>query len=139
MGSMGKKPIVRVGVQCILRKGDEILLVQRNRSFGEGTWCLPGGHLEPGETIVQCATRELHEETGITGHTTRIIAITDPSVHANHHMQIGVEVTSWSGKPRIVDADECRAVRFFAENSLPREIFVASVDVLAKARQGVLY
>lgn len=44
-----------------------VLLVQRG--FGAknhpGEWCLPGGHLEDNETIVDCTVRECFEETGI--------------------------------------------------------------------------
>jgi len=45
----------------------QLLILQRsyNASFGPGKWSLPGGHLDPGETIQQGAERELDEETDI--------------------------------------------------------------------------
>src|SRR5882724_7583890 len=85
--------IVRVGVQAILSRDESLLLVQRARGYGKGTWCLPGGHLEPGETIVECALRELLEETGVRGNGARIVAVTDPLAEAGFHMQIAVEIT----------------------------------------------
>lgn len=42
------------------------LIARRNRA-GRVEWCLPKGHLEPGESPQQAALREVAEETGITG------------------------------------------------------------------------
>lgn len=43
--------------------GDEMLVLQRSESVSEaGTWALPGGLLEPGETFLEAAIREVDEE-----------------------------------------------------------------------------
>ena len=49
---------------AIVRK-DDLLLIQRNRPPSEGLWTLPGGRLEVGETVEDCARRELREEMGL--------------------------------------------------------------------------
>jgi 8-oxo-dGTP diphosphatase len=51
---------IKVGCEIFLIKDDAILLGKRKNCYGEGTWGLPGGHLEQGESI-----RELLEEFGI--------------------------------------------------------------------------
>ncbi len=47
-------------------RGDDVLLVQRGSALGRGRWSLPGGKVDPGETTLEAAHRELLEETGVT-------------------------------------------------------------------------
>ena len=46
----------------IVRRGHKFLLTQE-RKYGE-TWSIPGGRVEPGESLTQAAVREVFEETG---------------------------------------------------------------------------
>ncbi|WP_421919644.1 (deoxy)nucleoside triphosphate pyrophosphohydrolase [Marinifilum sp.] len=51
---------------AIIRKGDSILVAQRNHQDELGLkWELPGGKVEPGESVEECIVRELFEEFGI--------------------------------------------------------------------------
>ena len=59
-----ERPVVAVGV--MLLDGDRILLVQRGKPPQVGTWTVPGGKVELGETLEEAALRELHEETGLS-------------------------------------------------------------------------
>lgn len=45
--------------------GEQVLLIRKKRGLGAGKINGPGGKLEPGETILQCAVREVEEELGI--------------------------------------------------------------------------
>lgn len=49
----------------VFNPANQILLAMKKRGFGEGKWNGAGGKVEAGETIVQAASRELREETGI--------------------------------------------------------------------------
>lgn len=48
-------------------RGDKLLILNRVGEKGavSNDWCIPGGHVDPGETFLQAAKRELFEETGI--------------------------------------------------------------------------
>jgi len=56
-------PILGAGV--VIVADGAILLVQRGHEPQLGRWSVPGGRVEPGETLQQAAAREAHEETGL--------------------------------------------------------------------------
>ena len=54
-----------VVVTCFVACGKRLLWVQRNLEPKRGSWAIPGGYLESGETLAEGAARELHEEAGV--------------------------------------------------------------------------
>jgi hypothetical protein len=56
----------KVGVGVLLYHQWSVLLWKRKNAHGSGNRSLPWGHLEYGESPVECATRELKEETWLT-------------------------------------------------------------------------
>lgn len=77
---IGRQGQVRVGcTACIFDDARERLLLTRRSD--NGRWCLPGGHMEPGETLAECVEREIWEETGLRVEAGRLIG-----VYSNPHM-----------------------------------------------------
>jgi 8-oxo-dGTP diphosphatase len=64
---------VRVAVIVFNADGQLLLCRQNNRPF----WVLPGGTLEPNESVLDCARRELLEETGLRIRVEHIVGIAD--------------------------------------------------------------
>src|SRR4030095_13285466 len=58
-------PIVAVGA-FVFDVESRVLLVERGQPPGVGLWTVPGGKLDPGETLVRAVSREVREETGLT-------------------------------------------------------------------------
>jgi 8-oxo-dGTP diphosphatase len=46
---------IKIGCEVFIKKQDTILLGKRRNCYGEGTWALPGGHLEYSETLIDAA------------------------------------------------------------------------------------
>ena len=56
---------VELTTLCMITRGQEILLQNRVKTDWRG-YCFPGGHVEPGESVVDSVVREIREETGLT-------------------------------------------------------------------------
>jgi 8-oxo-dGTP diphosphatase len=58
-------PAVCVG--AVATFDEQILMVRRGHGPAAGTWSVPGGRVEAGETLAEAVVRELREETGLAG------------------------------------------------------------------------
>ena len=55
---------IRVGV-AVVQDGRILLVPHYDTDAGPVQWCIPGGRLEPGESLAEAAKREFAEETGL--------------------------------------------------------------------------
>ena len=66
-----------VGVGAVIVHGDRVVIVQRGTEPLKGQWSIPGGALEVGETLRECAEREAEEETGLLIEATDVLDVFD--------------------------------------------------------------
>ncbi|MEW5717255.1 MAG: NUDIX hydrolase [Chloroflexota bacterium] len=101
-------------VAAIIRRGDEILLVeQQGKDDPASSWALPGGRVEPGELLIDALAREVREETGIVvGAPSRLAYlaqhnnVVDPWQNLDNVVTVFVfEVDAWKGAICINDPD----------------------------------
>lgn len=97
------RPILAVSLAVF--RGGKVLLATRTKPPAKDVWSLPGGKVEPGETLEEAAVREMQEETGVTAdiiafnrHVEVIRKKEDGSIA--HHFVIASFVGRWiSGEP----------------------------------------
>lgn len=54
-----------VGIGAVIKQGNSFLLIKRGKEPGKGSWSIPGGLVELGETVTEAVKREVKEETGL--------------------------------------------------------------------------
>lgn len=70
--------------------GPMILLARRENTFGGGTWCCMGGHVEHGETVAEAGARELAEECGLVVRPSQLrrTVYTEGVVEGRHYVTL---------------------------------------------------
>lgn len=70
---MGRAHPIELTNMCMLRRADGKVLVQNRVDPDWSGLTFPGGHIEPGESLVDSVVREMREETGLTVRNPRLI------------------------------------------------------------------
>lgn len=116
----------RVGVAAVVLRDNQVLLVQRGRDPGKGSWGLPGGMLELGETLADGARREVMEECGVEIEVGPLVAVFEPMQRDEngrlrfHYVVVDYLARYVTGEPRAGDdADDARWVDLDALERLP--------------------
>jgi len=122
----------KVGVGVIVLHNGKVLMGKRKNSHGDHTWNFPGGHLEFNEEIIDCARREVLEETDleildpIIGRFTNDIFFEEKK----HYITIFVTCSSTGGNPKIMEPDKCEGWNWFDWNDLPKPLFLPIQNLL---------
>jgi len=119
-----KRPNVTVGV--IILKDGKFLLGKRLNAVGAGTWGLPGGKLEFGEDIIDCARREVLEEVGIMINDIRPGSYTNDYFEKEniHFVSIVVVAEYESGTVTVIEPDKCSEWRWCEWDDMPQPLFL---------------
>jgi ADP-ribose pyrophosphatase YjhB (NUDIX family) len=91
--------IIIVRAAGFLIEDGRLLLVKQYVNPKRG-WSLPGGHLEPEETIEECMIREFKEETGLDVTVKELLYVTDRFRRSDKHVvHISFLLERTNGKP----------------------------------------
>ena len=121
-------------------KPDAVLLVRRGRPPALGSWSLPGGGQELGETAEAAARRELLEETGLTVGGLLLAATVDsihhdPSGRVQFHYTIVDFAARWTGGEPIADGDVTDATWARFDDLARYDLWSEAHRVIAIARE----
>ncbi|WP_437573011.1 NUDIX hydrolase [Sorangium sp. So ce887] len=130
-----RRPVVGIAAAAQTADGRWLLI----RRSDTGTWALPGGTLEWGETLRDSIVRELAEEAGVIEvELGRVVGVySRPDRDIRFHA-VTVVVAARIGAPTRPPQNplEIREVRLFREDELPAELAMGMGDLLAAARRA---
>lgn len=112
----------KVGIGILVISNEKILLGKRKKALGQGTWAVPGGHLEVGETVEACTKRELFEETNLIAEE----IIQGPwmeSLTPEHYIDILTMVTKFRGELINREPEKKESWEWFSLDQLPHPLF----------------
>lgn len=130
-------PQVRVGVACfVFNEAGDFLVMKRKGSHGAGTWGLPGGHIEFGEKVTECASREVREETGIylpaSYYSYTSISEAVFADEQKHYITVicFCDCLVDAADVRIVEPEKCSEIRWVKRSTLPSPLFPPLAEYL---------
>jgi ADP-ribose pyrophosphatase YjhB (NUDIX family) len=134
------RPIVGIGIVVI--KGDSVLLCRRGKAPNIGSWTLPGGAQEVGETCEAAARRELAEETGLTVGALHFCAYVDTMRHdddgrVRFHYTILDFAARWETGEPVAGSDVTDAVWAPLDALAPYQLWSEAHRIIGIARRLV--
>jgi 8-oxo-dGTP diphosphatase len=127
---------LKIGVSVVLRDADnKILLGKRKGVYGDGMWGLPGGHQKLGESIFECAKREVLNEVGIDLQAMSLIDVAEVVDTGFDYqlVELGYESEKWEGIFELKEHKYCSEWGFFDAHELPAPLFSAHEPIIRKA------
>ena len=130
-------PAARVGVGAVIIRDGQVLLVKRGREPAKGLWAIPGGAVEPGETLQAAAEREILEETGVVINAGEpifafdLIEKDETGALKFHYVIVDLRAEYISGEP--VAADDAADARWLKPRDLDSlDVVPVTLEMLRK-------
>lgn len=139
---IGREGKIRLACSATLfdESGANILLTRRSDN---GAWCLPGGSIDPGETVAEACEREVREETGLEVRVARLTGVYSnrdrlvvyPDGNRVQVVALNFLVEYRSGEPRL--SRETSEVRFWpVEEAIQMDLFDGHAERIRDALRG---
>jgi ADP-ribose pyrophosphatase YjhB (NUDIX family) len=132
-GSLVTEAAVPLSVNVAVIDARRRVLLTRREDFE--VWCLPGGAVDPGESLAEAAIREVREETGLDVELSRLVGLySRPRLGGYHTLALfAAEQMSGSLRPDPVEVIE---LAWFGEGELPADLLWGQRERLDDALAG---
>jgi len=113
-----------LSVDVIINTPKGIALIKRRNEPFKGEWCLPGGHVDPNETVERAAVREMAEELSarIGERDLRLVGIYSNPNRDPRYRNVAICFSTEYQFTTLRAGDDAAEFNFFPENALPERI-----------------
>lgn len=119
---VGQRPKVGVAV-VVMNDKRQLLLGLRTGNLAKGLWACPGGHLEHGEDLFECAQRELYEETGLQAGSLEAVGFSSNLYENNKHfVSLFIIARDITGDVQNPEPDKCQGWEWCDWDNLPEPL-----------------
>ena len=137
---MGSRPLILPSAGALVFDDAGRVLLQRRAD--DGLWNIPGGAMEPGETLEETAQREVHEETGLEIGRLKLLCVLSgpqffhiyPTGDAVYHVAAIYLAEEVRGTARS-NGGEATQTKFFDMEHIPASMNLISRSALDRYRQ----
>ena len=128
----------KVGIGVYIVKDGKLLMTLRKSSHAYGTWCPPGGHLEGGESFLECCQREVKEEVGLdVGSFEMLGVVNNIFSKEKHYVNVDFLAKNVTGEAINGEPDKIGEITWIDLDHLPSPLML-SVENLFKNYPEVL-
>ena len=124
---------IKVGIGVMILDGNKILLGHRAKDkkdtggiYEVDCWTVPGGKQEYDETILECAKREVKEETNLEVDDLELFNATDDIQSDRHYITLQVIAKKHSGELKIMEPTKEDDWQWFDLYDLPENLYTPS-------------
>jgi ADP-ribose pyrophosphatase YjhB (NUDIX family) len=127
----------RVGCGAVIFEDGRILLVRRRRAPEAGHWGLPGGKVDPFESVAEATTREIREELGIIIEPVDLLCVVDQIDRAEgqHWVAPVFRIDQYEGTPVIMEPGALSDLGWFDLDDLPTALTEATKQAVAAMKR----
>lgn len=134
VGMSDERP--KVGIGVMIFKEGKVLMGRRKGPRGAGFYAWPGGHLEFGESMVDCAVREAKEEADIEIANVRFLRLMNLQYEGRHYADIALLADWKSGEPKLMEPDRCEGWEWYHPGRLPEPLWLTIPSYLDALKTG---
>jgi ADP-ribose pyrophosphatase YjhB (NUDIX family) len=131
------RPIIGVG--AVVWHQDHVLLIQRGKEPNIGSWSIPGGAQELGETVREAVCREVMEETGVKISSPILVDTVDLIAHTEedkveYHYTL-IDFVAVALNPDISLGGDAADAKWVKVNEVTNyNLWNKTIDIIAKSR-----
>ena len=121
---------IRVGIGVMVFRDGKLLLGHRcdkgadtGGIYQPGSWCLPGGKQEFGETMFEGAAREVKEETDLDVEDLYLLGAADSIRSDRHYVTLHIVAGSCRGEAKVTEPDKQDKWKWFELDHLPENLY----------------